>query len=98
MPLTWRYPPELLDAVRRLGFDPRPETPPVFVRSAVNDLYRHELRRLRDRHKAGSIDREPFLNAVIMLRKKYWVLTLSAAVWERICDPGNQEPSGTAPG
>ena len=88
MPLIWVYPPELLDALRGLGFDPRPETPPVFVRSAVNDLYRHELRRLRDRHKAGVVDREPFLNAVVTLRKKYWVLTLPTSAWEKICGGG----------
>ncbi|MCC7008555.1 MAG: hypothetical protein IT184_07035 [Acidobacteria bacterium] len=88
MPLVWLYPPELLEAVRNLGFDPRPETPPVFVRSAVNDLYRYELRRLRDRHKAGQIARGPFLDAVIALRKKYWVLTLQTPAWERICGAG----------
>jgi hypothetical protein len=92
MPLFWSYPPELLDALRGLGLDPRPETPPVFARSAVNDLYRYELRRLRDRHKAGLIDREPFLNAVVALRKKYWVLTLQVQAWERIC--GAEATSG----
>lgn len=85
MPLTWLYPPELVEAVRSLGFDPRPLTPPVFVRSAVNDLYRYELRRLRDRHRAGGVDREAFVDAVIALRKKYWVLTLQTSAWERIC-------------
>jgi len=85
MPLVWLYPPELVEAIRSLGFDPKPGTPPVFVRSAVNDLYRYELRCLRDRHKAGVIGREAFVEAVITLRKKYWVLTLQIPAWEKIC-------------
>ena len=85
MPLTWRYPTQLREALGRLGLDPKPQTPPVFARSAVNDLYRYELRRLRDRHKAGLVAREPFRDAVIALRKKYWVLTLQIQAWEKIC-------------
>lgn len=79
------YPPEFLDALGSLGLAPRPDTPAAFVRDAVNDLYRFELRRLRDHYRAGQVPKPAFLEAVVRLRKRYWVLSLSAANWQRIC-------------
>jgi len=89
-PAAWIYPPELIAALAAHGLAPTSETPPVFVRDAVNDLYRYELREARDRHKRGQIAKPDYLDVVIALRKKYWVLTLSAVAWERIC--GNEGP------
>jgi len=91
---TWSYPPELLAALATHGLAPTSETPPVFVRDAVNDLYRYELRAARDQHKRGDIAKPDYLDVVIALRKKYWVLTLSAVAWERIC--GNEGPPSRA--
>jgi hypothetical protein len=54
------------------------------VRAAVDDLYKYELRRLRDRHRAGEVARASFAGEVVSLRKKYWILTLPAGAWERI--------------
>ena len=91
---AWTYPPELLTALAGHGLSPTSETPPVFVRDAVNDLYRYELRAARDRHKRGDIAKADYLDVVVALRKKYWVLTLSAVAWERIC--GNEGPPSEA--
>jgi hypothetical protein len=55
------------------------------VRAALNDLYRYELRRMRDRLRAGEIVRLEYLDRVIALRKKYWPLTLQLPAWEKIC-------------
>ena len=91
----WSYPPELLDALLALGLAPTPATAPVFVRDAVNDLYRYELRAARDRLLAGLIEKRRYHDAVIALRKKYWMLTLPATAWEKVCgNPG--EPSEAA--
>ena len=60
-------------------------TPPAVVRDALNDLYRYELRRMRDRHRGGLIDKPAYLDLVIATRKRYWPLTLSLAAWEKIC-------------
>ena len=81
----WSYPPEFLVALAGHGLAPSSATPPVFVRDAVNDLYRYELRKARDRHVRGDIARVDYLDVVVALRKKYWLLTLSAVAWERIC-------------
>lgn len=81
----WIYPPELTDALGRLGLRPTEATPPATVREALNDLYRHELRRLRDRHRAGGVSKAEFVEQVIVLRQKYWPLSLQLPAWEKIC-------------
>jgi hypothetical protein len=82
---AWTYPRELLDALATFGLAPRPETPPRFVRDQLNELYRYEIRRLRDQLRAGIVQKPDYVGLVIALRKKYWPLTLQPAEWERIC-------------
>jgi hypothetical protein len=83
--MSWTYPPELVVALAPLGIVPKDDTPPAFAREAVDELYKYELRRLRDRVRAGEADRSDYLARVIGLRKKYWVLTLPLPAWERLC-------------
>lgn len=84
-PGTWNYPQELKAALLTLGLDPSPATPPSVVRGALNDLYRFELRRMRERLRAGEMVKSMYIDRVIALRKKYWPLTLSLPAWEKIC-------------
>ena len=79
------YPPEFLDAMAGFGLVPTAETPPAVVRDALNDLYRHQLRALRDRLRAGAVEKSAYLDMVVALRKHYWLLTLQLPAWERIC-------------
>jgi hypothetical protein len=81
----WTYPPEFLETLARLGLAPRADTPPTVVRRAVDELYKHELKQLRDRYLRGETARSDLAGQVIGLRKKYWLLTLSDQAWERIC-------------
>jgi hypothetical protein len=78
------YPKEFLSSLAEFGLAPTAETPPELVREALNDLYRQELRRLRDRHRAGDLPKPIFLDAVVAMRKKYWLLTLPLSAWQRI--------------
>ena len=84
-PSRWTYPDELLAALGDLGLAPTPATPPAAVRDALNDLYRYELRRLRDRLLAGGVAKSDYLDLVVALRKKYWPLTMPLDVWEKLC-------------
>lgn len=81
----WTYPSEFLDALATLGLAPTAATPPAIVRDALNDLYRYELRRMRDQLRLGRIPKAAYLDLVVALRKKYWPLTFSLEAWERIC-------------
>jgi hypothetical protein len=81
----WSYPEEFLRSLADFGLAPASSTPPQLVRDAVADLYRYELRRLRDRLRAGVIEKAGYHDAVIAVRKRYWLLTLSERAWEDIC-------------
>jgi hypothetical protein len=78
------YPAELAEALLRFGLAPKPETPPRFVRDALSDLYRHEIRVLRQRRVSGEVAKKDYIDHVIALRKKYWPLALTPSQWEQI--------------
>ena len=81
----WSYPPEFIDALAGLGLAPTAATPPALLRDALNDLYRYELRSARDRLRAGAMEKSGYLDLVIALRKKYWLLSFTLPAWEKIC-------------
>jgi hypothetical protein len=81
----WTYPPDFVEALLPFGLSPRATTPPALVRDALNDLYRYELRRMRDRLRAGDIEKSAYLDLVVATRKRYWPLTLPLWAWEKIC-------------
>jgi hypothetical protein len=83
--MTWRYPPELLDALTAFGLAPTEHSEPRRVRQSLNALYRYELRRERDRLLARKIAKPEYLAIVIALRKRYWPLSMLPEVWEKIC-------------
>ena len=47
--MPYRYQPVILDELARFGVFPTEDTPPALVHEFINDLYRFELRRLRER-------------------------------------------------
>ncbi len=77
----YRYDPDLLPALAELGIAPRPETPPEQVKEAVSDLYRYELRRLRDRLVRKEIPKVGYSERVIQLRRRYWMLSVPLHLW-----------------
>ena len=81
----WSYPPELLDVLLAFGLKPSSHTPPPLVRGALNDLYRFEIRRLRQRMVDGKVEKARYADEVVALRKKYWPLSLQPEHWEKIC-------------
>jgi len=91
---AWSYPPDLVEALLALGLCPAHSTAPAVVRDALNDLYRFELRRLRDRLRAGEVPKGDYIDRVMALRRKYWPLSLQLPAWERIC--AGRPPSATA--
>jgi hypothetical protein len=75
------YRPHVLEALAAHGLVPRADTTPRFLRDAVNDLYRHEIRKLRDRCRAGEIPVTELAERVVSLRQRYLVLSLPLAAW-----------------
>ena len=94
---TWNYPKELVAALLVFGLDPLPVTPPLLVRAALNDLYRYEIRRLRQRLIDGDVEKSRYVDAVIVLRKRYWPLSLQPVHWERIVTRSAPVPTESLP-
>ena len=76
-----RYRPEILEALATHGLVPRPETTPPRLREAVNDLYRHEIRRLRDRCRRREFPVTALAAHVVALRRRYLLLSTPLALW-----------------
>jgi hypothetical protein len=77
----YRYRPEVLAELWRHGVQPLETTPPELVRGYVNDLYRYELRKLRDRLLVGDIPRAAYYDVVVQTRNRYRVLGMKARQW-----------------
>lgn len=76
-----RYRPEVLDELSRHGLAPRPDTPPLRLREQINDLYRIEIRALRDRCRAGEFPTQDLPRRVVELRKRYLLLSIPVERW-----------------
>jgi hypothetical protein len=90
-----RYKPDVLEQLWRHGVHPRPSTDPRLVHEFVSDLYRYELRRLRDRLVRGEIAKRAYAATVVELRRRYPLISLKAGEW---VEPGavRSPPAGGA--
>ena len=77
----FRYRPDVLARLWAHGVQPTGRTPPVLVRDYVRDLYKFEIRRLRDRYVAGEFPKVEYATRVDGLRRQYPVLALRAQDW-----------------
>jgi hypothetical protein len=78
---AFRYREDVLAELWRYGVRPAEHTPPELVRSFINDLYRHELRRLRDRLLKQEFPKHEYLDRVVSVRERYRVLALRPREW-----------------
>ena len=79
--MTYRYRPDVLAWLWRHGVQPAASTRPELVHEFVTDLYRFELRRLRDRFRRGDIPRAGYSDRVVELRRAYPLVSLKPAEW-----------------
>ncbi len=79
--------PEILDALAAHGLRPKDDTPPARLREQINDLYRHEIRALRDRCRAGEFPVRDLAQRVVELRKRYVLLSIPIERWLAGPDP-----------
>jgi hypothetical protein len=74
--MTYRYRADVLEQLARHGLQPKPTTPPERVREFVNDLYRYELQRLRDRLLRREFPKSSYYDRVVEVRNRYRLLAL----------------------
>lgn len=77
----YRYHTKILDELAGHGLLPGAETSPQQLRDAVRDLYKYEIRRLRDRLIGGEIPKRDYAGHVVSLRKRYWLLSVPMQLW-----------------
>jgi hypothetical protein len=79
--VTYRYRRDVLEQLLVHGVIPTPTTPPQLAYDFINDLYRYELRRLRDALVRGAIPKVGYHDRVVALRRKYPLVSLKPQFW-----------------
>jgi hypothetical protein len=82
----FHYHPQVLDELARHGLVPQPHTPPGALRDAVRDLYKYEIRRLRESLIRGGIEKRDYAARVVALRTRYPLLSIPVELW--VVPPG----------
>lgn len=72
------YRRDVLEWLLQHGIRPTSHTPPGLVRDFVRDLYKYEIRSLRERYLRGDFPKSEYAGRVDALRRRYPVLTLHA--------------------
>ncbi len=76
-----RYRQDVLHQLAVHGIAPTGDTPPQLVHDFVNDLYRYELRRLRDRLLQKQLAKTDYYAHVVQIRTRYPLLSLKLWQW-----------------
>lgn len=77
----FRYHADVLDQLLRHGVHPTERTRPELVHEFVSDLYRHELRRLRDRLVRNEFPKSEYFDRVVAVRNRYRVIAIRPRDW-----------------
>jgi hypothetical protein len=77
----YRYRAEVLEQLLVHGARPTSATRPDLVHEFVGDLYRYELRCLRDRLLRAEFPKKEYSTRVIRIRERYRLLALRPGEW-----------------
>ena len=78
---VFTYHQQVLDTLATHGLVPTPATSPQRLRDVLRDLYKYEIRRLRDRLIAGEFPKQDYAGLVVELRRRYWLLSVPTELW-----------------
>jgi len=73
----------VLEQLLRHGVHPTDHTRPELVHEFVSDLYRYEIRALRDRLLAKEFPKRDYFGRVVDLRNRYRVIAMRPRDWVR---------------
>jgi hypothetical protein len=79
--MAFRYKPEILAQLANHGVIPKSTTPPTKARAVVNDIYRYELRLLRNRYLVGEFSKSEYYDKVVEVRNRYPVMAVLTRHW-----------------
>ncbi len=75
------YRSDILEALLQYGVRPTMRTRPELVHEFVSDLYRYELRQLRDRLIRKEFPKREYYARVVALRNRYHVISMRPREW-----------------
>ena len=75
------YRADVLDQLWHHGVQPNERTRPELVHDFVGDLYRYELRRLRERLLRREFPKPEYYERVVEVRNRYRLLAMCADEW-----------------
>lgn len=81
--VSYEYRDEVIEELLWHGVGPTADTPPERVREFLSDLYRYEIRRLRERLLGGKIPKADYAGEVIALRRRYPLLSVRVQHWTK---------------
>jgi hypothetical protein len=73
---TFTYRADILEQLAVHGVRPRATTRPERVHELVSDLYRYEIRRMRQRLIRGEFVRSEYFDRIVQLRRRYPLVSL----------------------
>jgi len=79
--VTYSYRADVLEALLVHGVRPTERTDPELARAFVRDLYKYEIRRLRERYIRQEFAKQEYAERVDWLRQQYPVLAWRAKDW-----------------
>jgi hypothetical protein len=77
------YRPDVLEQLALHGICPGPSTRPEVIHDYLSDLYRYEIRRLRQALLRGAFPKREYADRVVQLRLKYPLLSLPVRLWQK---------------
>ena len=77
----YRYRADVLDELWRHGVQPTERTRPELVHDFVGDLYRYELRLLRERLMRQEFPKAEYYDRVVQVRNRYRLLAMRPREW-----------------
>lgn len=83
------YRRDVLEHLLRHGIRPTEHTSPHLVRDFVRDLYKYEIRCLRERLLKGAFPKIEYAGRVEALRRQYPVLSLHAREFVEVQSPNS---------
>jgi hypothetical protein len=81
--VAYAYTPEVLDELAVHGLAPAADTAPKFLRDALRDLYKYEIKVLKRKLLTGEFPKQEYAARVIALRRKYPLLSVPVQLWTR---------------
>jgi hypothetical protein len=79
--VTYRYRQEILAELLKHGIVPKATTAPSFARAALNEIYRYELRQLRERLLRSEFPKAEYFGRVLAIRNRYRVMAVPLVDW-----------------